>query len=319
MDIQYLLFLQTIREATGGFLTAFFTFITTIAVDYYVAVPALIIFWAIDKRKGSQIFMTWGSSLGVNAALKSTFCVYRPWIRNSAVKPVPEVLSGATGYSFPSGHSSSSSGFYCGLITVYTKYKDLCIFAAVMILLTMFSRNYVGVHTPQDVLVGGLTGVVVAFVMNKVLIWVDNNPAKDYIVLIVVSIIVVILLCYIYFKPYPMDYVDGKLLVDPKKMTIDGFKDPGVFYGTILGWFLERRFVKFDISGTTYQKVMRCIIGGLAYVFFYTAVFGPIGKAISFGPAYFILQASQVVLFMTVYPIIFKKIEAKQAVCEQKG
>ena len=42
-------------------------------------------------------------------------------------------------------------------------------------------------------------------------------------------------------KKYPMDYVDGELLVDPKKMTVDGFKDPGTCFGMILGWFIERR------------------------------------------------------------------------------
>jgi len=313
MDIQYLLLLQELREATGGFLTSFFTFITTIGVDYYVAIPALIIFWTIDKKKGAQVLMTWGTSLGVNAALKSTFCVYRPWIRSSEIHPVPEVISGATGYSFPSGHSTSASGFYCGIITVYRKYKGLCIFATAMILLTMFSRNYVGVHTPQDVLIGGATGVVVAILINKVLIWVEENPAKDYMVLIAVSVICLILLCYIYFKPYPMDYIDGQLLVDPKKMTVDGFKDPGIFFGTILGWFLERRFVRFDISGTNYQKLMRCLVGGLLYVFICTAVFGPIGKAIAFGPVYFVLQAAQVTLFMTVYPMVFKWVENKKA------
>lgn len=80
------------------------------ADDYYVIIPALIIFWSIDKNKGANILMTWGASLAIGAFLKAIFCVYRPWIRDSRIKPAQEVLSGATGYSFPSGHSFSSGG-----------------------------------------------------------------------------------------------------------------------------------------------------------------------------------------------------------------
>lgn len=312
MDIQYLLLLQNFRELTGGVLNNFFAFITTIAVDYYMAIPALILFWAIDKRKGVQVIMSWGTSLGSNALLKSTFCVYRPWIRSSEVHPLPEVIGGATGYSFPSGHSTSTAGFYFGLSNAYRKHKGLCIFSIIMVLLTMFSRNYVGVHTPQDVVIGCLTGLLVALLIHKLLLWADKNPQKDIWVLLGAAGITALLLSYIYFKPYPMDYVNGELLVDPKKMKVDGFKDPGVFFGIILGWFLERRFINFDISGTNYQKTMRCLVGGLLYVFLYTAVFGPLGKAISFGPVYFILQATQVCLFMTVYPILFKRIENRR-------
>lgn len=312
MDIQYLLFLQNIRESIGGVFDNFFSFITMIAVDYYIVIPALILFWAVDKRKGSQVIMTIGTALGINAALKATFCVYRPWIRNSEVHPLESALPGATGYSFPSGHSTSASSFYFGIANAYRKYKGIVIFCTIMVLLTMFSRNYVGVHTPQDVLVGGSIGLICSFLIAKALSMVDNKPEKDYLVLILATIYAVLVLLYIYFKDYPIDYVNGTILVDPKKMTIDGFKDPGVFYGTILGWFIERRFIKFDISGTKYQKVMRCIFGGLLYVFTYTSINQPIGKAINFGPVYFALQAIQVAFFMTVYPIIFKAIENKK-------
>ena len=55
MDIQILLGLQEFREAVGGIFNAFFAFITTIAVDYWAIIPALIIFWAVDKKKGMRV------------------------------------------------------------------------------------------------------------------------------------------------------------------------------------------------------------------------------------------------------------------------
>ena len=125
MDIQILLALQGLREILGGAPNAFFAFITTIAVDYWVIIPAFVIFWAFDKKKGRMLLFSAGIGRFLTATLKSIFCVYRPWVRDPAVKPLPEVMSGATGYSFPSGHSASSSSLYAALIVIYRKYKGL--------------------------------------------------------------------------------------------------------------------------------------------------------------------------------------------------
>ena len=311
MDIQILLFLQNIRQNGGSFLNSFFTFITTIAVDYYVFVPALVLFWCIDKKRGSKVLLSWGTALGVGAFLKTIFCVYRPWIRDARIQPPDDVLTGATGYSFPSGHSVSSGGFWNGLAVSYKKYKPLVVFCVCMVFITMFSRLYFGVHTPQDVLVGCAVGLLCAIGMGKLCDVMDAHPDRDWIVLAAATVLVAALLCYISFKQYPMDYIDGQLIVDPKKMTVDGFKDPGRFYGIVLGWFLERRFVRFDAGGTAQQKVMRALVGGILVIFWWTAVITPLGKAIGIGIVHFFLQATTPVLFMTVYPVIFKKLETR--------
>lgn len=308
MDIQYLLFLQNIRNTVGDIFNSFCIFITTIAVDYYILVPALILFWTVDKKKGSRILLSWGTSLGIGAFLKATFCVYRPWIRDSRIQPAEEVLSGATGYSFPSGHSFSAGGFWNSVALCYKKYKGIVAFAILMVLLTMFSRNYLGVHTPQDVIVGGLVSLLCAFVIIKICDWIERNPEKDWIVLLVVAVVTIALLCYIGLKPYPKDYADGVLLVDPKKMTVDGFKDPGRFFGIFLGWFLERHFVKFSTDVPISTKVTRALTGGLLVVFWWTAVAGPIGKILETNWGYFLTQASTPIVFMTVFPALcFKK------------
>ena len=313
MDIEYLLFLQNLRNATGGIFNSFFAFITNIAVDYYVLVPALILFWCIDKKKGARILLSCGAGMGLNATLKSTFCVYRPWIRDSRVQPLEEVMSGATGYSFPSGHSTSAGSFWSAVAIQFKKHKGLVIFSILMILIVMFSRNFVGVHTPQDVIVGGLSGLLCAFLIAKLGDVLDKHPERDWIVLVGVTVFVIGLLLYISLKSYPMDYVDGELLVDPKKMTVDGFKDPGRFYGIFVGWFLERRLIRFKTEGTKYQKLMRALVGGLLVVFWWTVVATPIGKALDTNWGYFLTQASTPILFMTVYPLIFTRIEAAQA------
>lgn len=311
MDIQVLLVLQNLRELLGGTLNTFFAFITTIAVDYWVIIPAFIIFWAVDKKKGQVLMFSAGIGRFLTAVSKSIFCIYRPWIRNSAVHPLEEVLPGATGYSFPSGHSASSSSLYAALMMIYRKYKGLCAFCLFMIFLTMFSRIYVGVHTPQDVLIGAALGFASAIAGLKIVEWIDKHPNKDWAVFLITVVLMAAALVFIGVRKYPMDYVDGKLLVDPKKMTVDGFKDPGTCFGMILGWFIERRYINFNTDGTKYQKFMRCAVGALAYVFTLTSIINPLGKAIGIGVVHFILQAVQPLFFMTVYPLLFTRFEKK--------
>ena len=311
MDIQILLALQTMREAIGGCLNSFFAFLTTIAVDYYITLPGLVLFSAFNKRAGAIGLGSYGTACYGVSALKSTFCVYRPWIRSDLIQPLPEVMSGATGYSFPSGHSASVSGMYGGLIGVYRKHKGLCALLGLMIALTMFSRLYVGVHTPQDVLAGLLVGAVGTALVLLADRFISRHPKLDWVVVLIVAAMCAALLPYMYFKSYPMDYVNGELLVDPTKMTVGGFKDPGRFFGVALGWFIERRFIRFDTDGTPYQKTMRCLAGALLFIAYWNIVMEPLGKAIGIGIVHFFLQASAPLLFMTVYPLAFKRIEKR--------
>ena len=317
MDIQILLLLQQFREAIGGCLNSFFAFLTTIAVDYYIMLPGLILFWAFDKHSGIMGLGSYGAACYGVSALKSTFCVYRPWVRSSLIKPLPEVMSGATGYSFPSGHSASVSGMYGGLIVAYRKYKGLCVLLGFMIAMTMFSRVYVGVHTPQDILAGLLVGTVGTALVVLANRFVQRHPKLDWIIVLIVTVLCAILLPYMYFKNYPMDYVDGKLLVDPTKMTVGGFKDPGRLFGVVLGWFIERRFIRFDTNGTPYQKLMRCLVGALLFIGYWNIVMEPLGKAIGIGIVHFFLQASAPLLFMTVYPLLFRCVEKRTKKCEK--
>ena len=306
MDIEILLLLQNLRNSLEGVLNEFFALITNIGVDYYIILIPLIIYWAFDKKKGLFIYLSYGLSLIFNAILKSTFCIYRPWIRDSRVKPLESVVSGATGFSFPSGHSTSVSSTYSATIKQY-KNKKTTIFCIVMIALTMFSRLFVGVHTPQDVLVGLLTGIVATFIISFVSNYLDKNPNKDTLFIKIAAIFTILTLLYVGLKNYPMDYVDGKLLVDPAKMKIDSFKDPGTFFGIVIAWYLDRKVFKTDISGTTTQKTIRCIFGALLMIAYYSIVINGIGKLINTNLVYFVLKVSVPVLFINIYPLTWSK------------
>ncbi len=80
--------------------------------------------------------------------LKITFRIPRPWILDFSFEPVKSAVPGATGYSFPSGHTQSGTAFFTTLAFQCrrTGLRLLCIFAFFLI---GFSRMYLGVHTPK--------------------------------------------------------------------------------------------------------------------------------------------------------------------------
>ena len=49
MDIQYLLMLQELRNATGGIFDEFFNALSKFAVDVLPFLP-FVIFWGVDKK-----------------------------------------------------------------------------------------------------------------------------------------------------------------------------------------------------------------------------------------------------------------------------
>ncbi len=310
MDIQYLLFLQEVREAISGVFNDFFLQISDLSYGIFIWMLASIMFWAVDKKSGSFLFLNIGFSRFFMQLLKLTFCVYRPWIKSDKIVPVET----ASGYSFPSGHSVTATANYGTIIERNRKHKMLCVFMIIMILLTMFSRNYIGVHTPQDVLVGALLGAVVVILGSKAWEWIDKNKKRDYIIPCVGLVFTALFLVYISLKTYPMDYVDGELLVDPSKMMKDGFKDAGRFLGVTIGWFLERKFVRFTLNVTAIQKVTRCCFGVLLIIFYENAFMPMITEAISSSWVSFALTFFELILLMVIYPLCFSKIESMRRI-----
>lgn len=310
MDIDYLLLLQDFRIASGGFLNQFFSFITEISVGVWIWFPIYAVFWAVDKRKGTIVLMSYGIANLINAPLKLICCVYRPWIRSPLVTPDAGAMAGATGYSFPSGHSSSMSGVCSGVFAAYRGHRMLGAFCVLMMLLAMFSRNYLGVHTPQDVAAGALTGVVGSIAALKIAGWLDGGGRRDSVLLAVISALSIIAAVYISVKSYPADYgADGKLIVDSAKMAVDGYKDLGRVFGIAAGWFIERRYVGFDASaGTAEQKFLRCAFGLLLMAFFEMSVVAHLGAHFNSGAAWFLLRASMPVLFLAGYPALFRSL-----------
>ncbi len=273
-DLQYLLFLQNLRESTGGLFDEFFNALSKFAVDLLPFLP-FIIYWCVNKRLGYRFMATAWIGEVLNGVIKLSVCAYRPWIRSDSIVPAGDSKVAATGYSFPSGHTLAATMHYGNTaVWQWSKRKWLSITCVVLILLTGFSRNFLGVHTPQDVLVGMTEGIVlivlVGIIEKRVY---HNDKALDILTLVGILVTVGVIL-YITLKPYPMDYVDGKLLVDPQKMMNDSFKACGGFLGFLIGSFIERHFIRYEIpQGSSALPVLACV--GFALMFAWKELLAP--------------------------------------------
>jgi len=93
--------------------------------------------------------------------LKNIFSRNRPFIDLSWLTPL---INKPTDYSFPSGHSFCS--FACAFV-LFSCNKKIGIFAYILAFLIAFSRIYLGVHYPTDVLAGMFLGTILGYFVTK--------------------------------------------------------------------------------------------------------------------------------------------------------
>ena len=318
MDINILLALQDFRNGTGAFLAAFLSKMTWLGETNTAIVIMALLYWCVSKDFGTYFLMGWSGNRLVNGMLKVTVCAYRPWIRDARVLPYGDSITTATGYSFPSGHTMNAATVYGGGAVRKDLPRVLRIVLGLLVLLVAFSRNYLGVHTPQDVLVGAAAGILVMWLTVKLMEWVKIHPEKDLLVVCIGVGLAIAVAIYAAVKPYPVDKdAAGKVLVEGAKMANDTFKGVGWCAAFLTGWILERRFVQFSTDISMVKRFTRLAVGLLSY-YAVSLIFVPAVKNwISGAPGTFVSCYLQMLYVAFIFPWILKRFEKTDS--EQSG
>ncbi|MBQ7953390.1 MAG: phosphatase PAP2 family protein [Clostridia bacterium] len=187
--------------------------------------------------------------MGINQVLKIIFCVQRPWVLDKRIKASSYALESATGYSFPSGHTQSGVTVFGCLAKEFGNkvFKAVCIFLAVMV---GVSRLYFRVHTPWDVTTSFVIGILVILATEKIYKLCDKHDFATLLAGFAVSIAMVI---FTLTKPYPAYHLPD--------YSHDCIKIAGAIGGFIVGWFVERRYIKYKSTGNTLQKIYKTALG----------------------------------------------------------
>ena len=310
MDMDILLGLQAFRNGGGAFLNDFLAKMTFLGELNTAIVIMAVLYWAVSKELGTYLLIGWSGNRLVNGVLKVTVCAYRPWIRDARIIPYGTSMTTATGYSFPSGHSMNASTVFGGGMVRKDMPAALRVILGVILLLVGFSRLYLGVHTPQDVLVGFLAGCLVMWLTVRLMRWVEAHPEKDWLVVCIGLGLAAAVAVYAAVKAYPADYdAEGKLIVDGAKMANDTFKGVGWSAAFLIGWILERRFVGFATDIPLTRKLTRAA-GGLLGYYAFSLILVPLVKSWIPGPAGTIVSCFIQMFFVSfLFPWCFHRLE----------
>ncbi len=310
MDISILLALQDFRNSAGSVFASFLSKMTWLGELNTVIVIMALIYWCFSKEIGTYLLMGWSGNRLVNGLLKVTACAYRPWIRDARIVPYGDSITTATGYSFPSGHTMNAATVFGGGAVRRDFPRALRAALWFLVILVAFSRIYLGVHTPQDVLVGIAAGALVMFLTVKLMRWVTNHPEKDLLVAGIGIAIAVAVAIYAAVKPYPIDKDEsGKVLVEGAKMANDTFKGVSWCIAFLTGWILERRFVRFSTDVSMMQRTARLVFGLLSYYAVSLLLVPAVKDWIAGVPDTFVSCFLQMFYVSFIFPWIFKHLE----------
>ena len=122
---------------------------------YLIMMP--VVLWCVDFRIGIRTGVVFLSSAYLNFAFKDILAQPRPFILEPSVN-----LIEASGYGLPSGHAQGSLVFF-GILALLIRKRWFTVISVILILLIAFSRVYLGVHFPTDILGGWFLGGCLLF------------------------------------------------------------------------------------------------------------------------------------------------------------
>lgn len=313
MDINYLLWLQELRIETENVLTPFMKWLSSFSVSYLLLLPVLI-YWCWDKRRGLLTLVSLYLCTALTALIKLTACVYRPWIKDPRI--IPAVKSLPTSYSFPSRHTIIGATICFGSAAVFWQKrltKILAVLFIILAVLTGLSRNYLGVHTPQDVIVGFIFSIFCLCIVWKVGNYLQKHPERENMFLILTALFSIAALIYVVYKPYPLDYIDGKLLVSPTKAAGGAFEAFGALFAFSIARYIEKTWVRFQVTGLNLKGISLGIAGLIPLYILFTYTEKPLRHLLPYHLGKFAWAAILVFYIITLYPLILKYLYSNKS------
>lgn len=228
--------------------------ITELGSEVFFLVAALVLFWCLDKKKGYYLLTVGFFGTILSQFLKLCCRIPRPWVRDPSLTIVESARAGATGYSFPSGHTQNSVGTF-GVFAATAKKRWVRIVCVALMILVPFSRMYLGVHTPADVLTAAAIALALVLLVRPVVYsekrWVF--PAT----LGVMSLCALGFVLYVELAAFPED-------MDPENLA-EGVKNAysllGALLGMIIAYLLDEHKTHFPVKAVWWAQLLKVALG----------------------------------------------------------
>lgn len=171
LDGEILLLIQ--RYLRTDMLTPFMKSVTFLGNGGWFWILCAVVLLAVPKTRktgyAAALSLIFGAIV-TNLLLKNIVARPRPFTEIEALIPM---ITKPKDFSFPSGHTTAS--FAVALVMLRMLPKKFGIPAVVLAALVAFSRLYLGVHYPTDV----LTGFVIALVGSMLSVWIVRTKPED--------------------------------------------------------------------------------------------------------------------------------------------
>lgn len=228
--------------------------VTQLGEETAFLVIALIVFWCVDKRKGYFLMSVGFLGTMANQFLKLLCRVPRPWVQDPDFTILEQAREAASGYSFPSGHTQTAVGSF-GCLAVTTKKRWVKILCAIIMVLVPFSRMYVGVHTPADVLVGAGMALALIWLLKPVVYLEDGKGMKP--LLAVMIALAVLFLLFVELWQFPEDMDETNLA--------SGYKNAYTLLGCLVGvamvYIADEKWLHFPVEAKWWVQIIKAAVG----------------------------------------------------------
>ena len=253
----FLHLLEGIRNPILDFLVSI---ITLCGEETVFMAIGMAVFWCFNKYQGYYLLCTGFVGTVVNQFLKMVFRVPRPWVKDPSFTIVESAREAATGYSFPSGHTQTSVGLFGGLAK-WNKNKILRIICITLCVLVPFSRLYLGVHTPQDVLVSVVIALALIFIARPLFLKAEKSSKTMYAILFSLTAIMIAYLLFIMLYPFPESvYLEQNVhnLISAQK---NAFTLTGCLLGLLVVYTVDLKHTHFETKAVWWAQIIKVIIG----------------------------------------------------------
>lgn len=287
--MDFLKLLESIRCPAGNL---FFQFVTYFGEEIPVLLVICFLFWCLNKRLAYQSGLGFFLSGLLLQNMKITFRIERPWVLDPSFRPVASALEAATGYSFPSGHTQSATLLYSTLALNSNRKRNRLLFV-ILFLLVGFSRMYLGVHTPKDVITAIILAGVISFAVHK---WTDRFSDSSISLFLAAASLATIVYAGVLMN-------SGTLLAIQAE---DCCKSAAAGFGFAIGWYIERTFIRFAETSSLKTRILRFLFGVAGTLVLKVFLKAVLGSSI---PGE-MLQYFVLILFITcLYPYLFLKVK----------
>lgn len=273
--------------------------VTTLGEETAFLVIGLIVFWCVDKRKGYYVMSVGFLGTMINQIMKISFRIPRPWVRDPEFTILEEARAAAGGYSFPSGHTQSAVGTL-GSVAAFTEKKWLRTVCIVLAVLVGFSRMYVGVHTPADVLVGASCAVILVLALKKPILQGGIKEMKTVFAIMIAC--ATVFLAYVHFWSFPADIDEGNLASAYK----NAYTMLGCTTGMAIVYLVDTKWLNFSVEAKPWEQFGKIVFGLLVVLAVKEGLRAPLELLLPVYPARAVRYFLVVITAGILWPMTFR-------------